>query len=290
MFFGEIALLQRLEQMRTPFLDTLMEMVTLLGEETILIVMIAVLCFMFHKENAYRLCFLTVFSLGLNGFLKNLLKIPRPFSTGAVTCVRPETATGYSFPSGHTQNFATWSTAVAKILRKKRFLITALVLSVLMGFSRMYLGAHYPSDVMVGLMLGILVGFFGNDLYDKLKNPKKMYLPTFLGMILFAIFFLISPDPHFADYFKCVGLMGGLTVSVHLDTRYGNLSYGVPFYKKLLRVILAVVLALVFKKGMEALPVPQNLSLSLCWDFLRYLVLVTLVFGIYPLLLPKLKL
>ena len=290
MFAWEPGVLKWLEQCRTPFFNQLMETVTFFGEDTVLIVLICILYFMFHKESAYRLCFLTVCSIGLNGILKNIMKIPRPFSTGKVTCVRPETATGYSFPSGHTQTFATWSTVAAQMSKKKKFLITAIILSVILGFSRMYLGAHYPSDVAMGLLLGISVGFFGNVLYEKQKDPKKLYFPAFLGMAIFGIYFLFRPDPRFADYFKSLGLMGGLWAASHIDARCKNLTYSVPFYKKLLRVIIAIILALMLKAGMEIIPVPQSLSFSLLWDFVRYLILITLMLGVYPLLLPKLKL
>ncbi|MBE7019170.1 MAG: phosphatase PAP2 family protein [Ruminococcaceae bacterium] len=289
MFFGELALLQWLESIRTPALNTLMEAVTALGEDTILIVLIAVWYFMVQKEGAYRLCFLTICSLGINGILKNLFHIPRPFHTGKVTCVRPETATGYSFPSGHTQNISTWTTALARLLRKRWLLITAIIVSVAIGCSRMYLGAHYPSDVIVGLILGISIGILGSALYEKLKNPVMMFAPVFLGMLAFGIFFLIKPDPHYADYFKCLGLMGGLTASSHIDRALIRMNYNVSFTKKLFRVVGAIVFALIFKAGLEAIPVPENLSLFLIWDAFHYLVLITLIFGLYPLILQKIK-
>ncbi|MBR5239227.1 MAG: phosphatase PAP2 family protein [Clostridia bacterium] len=290
MFSGEINFLQALEQVRTHFLDTLMEGITFFGEDTILIVLVAVMYFMIHKENAYRLCFLTLCSLGLNGILKNFCKIPRPFHTGKVSCVRPETATGYSFPSGHTQNFTTWSTALSRILKKRWFTVTALVGSVIIGFSRLYLGAHYPSDVLVGLILGIAVGFLGSALYERMAQPRKLFFPVFLGMAGFGVLFLIQPDVHFADYFKCVGLMGGVAVSSALDMRYGKMTYEASFPKKLLRVIIAVVLALIFKAGLKLIDFPHHLHLSLLWDMVRHFVLITAVFGIYPLLIPKIKL
>ena len=288
MFAGEIDILMWLEQCRTPFFNTFMKTVTAFGEETILIVLVAVMYFMFHKENAYRLCFLTVLSLGLNGIIKNLFAIPRPFATGKITCVRPETATGYSFPSGHTQNFATWSTALAQILKKRWMLITALLLSVAIGCSRVYLGAHYPSDVLAGLLLGVLVGVGGSVLYENIRNRQKAYLAVVLTMILFGIYFLMNPNPHFADYFKCIGLMGGLCLSYNLDSRFGR-ETPLPFWCKLLRTIGAIVLALILKKGLDAIPVPAMSSMQLIWDGLRYLILMTLVFGIYPLCTFKFK-
>ena len=290
MFAPELYVLQYLAGIRSPILDILMEAITFLGEDTLLIVLISIIYFMIQKESAYRLCFVTVCSLGLNGIIKNICKVPRPFATGKVTCVRPETATGYSFPSGHTQNFATWSTALSRILKKRWFTVMMLVLAVGIGFSRLYLGAHYPSDVTMGLVLGILMGIFLSMLYEKQKDPIKLFAPVCIGMGIFAIIFLINPDPHFADYFKCVGLMCGLTASAHIDKSFGKMTYNVAIWKKLLRVIIAVVLALIFKAGLKLIAFPDSLHLSLIWDTFRHFVLIAAVFGVYPILIPKMKL
>ncbi len=290
MFALELSVLQYLAGIRSPLLDIFMEAITFLGEDTLLIVLISVIYFMIQKESAYRLCFVTVCSLGLNGIIKNICKMPRPFATGKVSCIRPETATGYSFPSGHTQNFATWSTALSRILKKRWFTVMMLVLSVAIGFSRLYLGAHYPSDVAAGLVLGILMGIFGSMLYEKHKNPIRLFAPVCIGMGIFGIFFLMNPDPHFADYFKCVGLMCGLTASAHIDKAFGNITYNVAIWKKLLRVIIAVVLALIFRAGLKLFSFPDSLHLSLIWDTFRHFVLITAVFGVYPILIPKMKL
>lgn len=286
---GEIQILQWLESLRTPFWNRFWEAITFFGEDMVLIVLIALLYFMVNKKEAYRICFLTVTSLGLNGILKNLVRLPRPFSGGRVNCVRPETATGYSFPSGHTQNFTTWVTAFA--LRQKKWWLwsIAILSSLLMGISRMFLGAHYFSDVAAAWILGILVSSLGSYCYEKATDPNGLYLAVFAGFTPFFFFFLWRAEPLFSDFFKCYGLLGGFLPAVRLENRYGNLSLSVPFWKKLLRMLVGILLALVLKQSLKALWTPLSLRMCLLWDTFRYFVLVLLIFGGYPVLLKRMN-
>ena len=109
----ENAIMKYFENMRGPVLDKLVEVITMLGEETLMLVLVIALWFAFDKKLAQKFFFVTALSLNANGIIKNLVKRPRPWMAGDITCLRPETATGYSFPSGHTQTFSTWSSRSA---------------------------------------------------------------------------------------------------------------------------------------------------------------------------------
>lgn len=279
-----------LESLRTDFLNTLVEGITILGETTVLILLIAVLYFAYDKHFARRLLFITVFSMGVNGVVKNIVKRPRPFSTGKVTCVRPETATGYSFPSGHTQNFSTWSTVVA--VRSKRWWVAGLAVIgiLLVAFSRMYLGAHYPTDVLVGALLGVLISIVGNVVYDKVSDKNKLYWGAVLVLTPFAIWFLLGADKHFADFYKLYGMLIGFVLGVRIEETYATLEYNKPIWKKVLRVVIAIVVALAVKEGTKLLDVFDVVQLSLIVAAVRYMILVVVVIGLCPLLFKKMRL
>ncbi len=174
MFAFELEFLQFLEGLRTDTLNKFFEFVTMLGEETLMIIIVVTLWFAFDKRLAQKIAFITATSLGINGIMKNFLKVPRPFAAGELTCVRPDTATGYSFPSGHTHNFATWITVAAIWFKKLWFAIFAGVLIILVGFSRLFLGAHYPSDVIVGGVVGSIIAIVGSTIYDRAENKKAL--------------------------------------------------------------------------------------------------------------------
>ncbi len=285
----ELNILKYIESIRTDFLTTVFEGITMLGEETILIVLMAVIYFMYDKRLAQRMFFITAVSLSFNGIIKNIVKRPRPFAGGEITCVREETATGYAFPSGHTQTFATGSFAFAVYFKKLWIFVCSVIFTLLIGFSRMYLGAHFPSDVIVGAILGFVFAYLLNLCYDKVKNVHFLHCITVLILLPFAVFFLINPDPLYADFYKIYGLLIGLFAATLFEEKYVNFDYSTPFYKKLLRVIIGVVFALIFKEGLKALLVFNSLRISLVAGALRYIIIVFVIMALCPLLFKKLK-
>lgn len=289
MFSFDIPVLKFLEGIRTDFLNNLLEFITILGEETILILIIATLWFAFDKKSALKIFFVTVLSLGTNNSIKSIAKVPRPFATGEVTCVRPETATGYAFPSGHTQTFTTWSTLAAIMWKKPWIKITAAVLIPLIGFSRIYLGAHYPSDVIVAIILGAGFAFFGNYLFDKIKDKRKLLVGVLLLYTPFAIWFMTGGDPLFEDFFKVYGMILGLTCVVFFDHRKEDIDYSVVWWKKLIRVAVGVLLALLVKESIKLLYFTDIVWVTFAMDIIRYGALVFVVLAIYPMLFKKLN-
>ena len=236
MFAFELQFLRWLEGLRTNFLNTVFEGITMLGEETLIILLVVALWFAVDKKLAQQVFFVTATSLSVNGIIKNFAKVPRPFAKG-ISCVRLDTATGYSFPSGHTQGFATWSSFFATKFRKTWFTILVSVLIALVAISRLYLGAHYPSDVIVAVALGVGLAVLGNYLFESVEDIKKLYLGALLILTPFIVYFLVVADPLFADLFKTFGMVGGMVAVSFLDEKTEPLSYDVVWWKKLARVV-----------------------------------------------------
>ena len=275
--------------MRTSFLNVLFESITLLGEETLIILLVVALWFAVDKKLAQQVFFVTATSLSVNGIIKNFAQVPRPFTKG-ISCVRVDTATGYSFPSGHTQGFATWSSFFAIKVKKIWLSVLVGVLITLVAVSRLYLGAHYPSDVIVAVVLGVSLSAFGNYLFVKVKDTKKLYLGTFLIMTPFIAYFLYVADPLFADLFKTFGMIGGMVVVSFLDEKTEPLSYEVAWWKKVIRIVLGVVIAVALKEVIKRMNVFEVMPISLFIDAIRYFVVVMAVGVLCPLLFKKIKL
>ena len=289
MFNFEIEILKWLEGLRTSFLNVLFESITLLGEETLIILLVVALWFAVDKKLAQQVFFVTATSLSVNGIIKNFAQVPRPFTKG-ISCVRVDTATGYSFPSGHTQGFATWSSFFAIKVKKIWLSVLVGVLITLVAVSRLYLGAHYPSDVIVAVVLGVSLSAFGNYLFVKVKDTKKIYLGTFLIMTPFIAYFLYVADPLFADLFKTFGMIGGMVVVSFLDEKTEPLSYEVAWWKKVIRIVLGVVIAVALKEVIKRMNVFEVMPISLFIDAIRYFVVVMAVGVLCPLLFKKIKL
>ena len=105
MFNLEINILKYIQSLRTDVLNNIFELITMFGEEMIVVLLIAILYFAVDKKYAQKFLFVMLASLCFNGIIKNIVRRPRPFTVDGITCIRKETATGYSFPSGHTQSF-----------------------------------------------------------------------------------------------------------------------------------------------------------------------------------------
>lgn len=285
----ELQFLQLLEGMRTDFSVKMFENITMLGEETILILLIAVLYFAYDKHLALRIGYITITSMCVNNTVKNLVKRPRPFASGAVNPARAHTATGYSFPSGHTQTFATWSTAFAMYFRKMWVTVLAGIGIMAVAFSRLFLGVHYPSDVIVGALLGILIAIGLSSVYDRTTDIHKLYGITCLVMLPFAVLFLMQTDALYDDFFKLYGMLTGLYFAAGLEEKYASLTYDVKWWKKVLRIIIGVAVVLAIKEGMKIIDVFGILRVSLLLDAIRYMLVVIVGFGLCPVLFKKIN-
>lgn len=287
MFGFEMDILKFLEGMRNDFLNTIFEFITVFGEETLLVFLIVTLWFAFDKKFAQKLLFITMASMSVNGVIKNIAQVPRPFASGEVTCVRPETATGYSFPSGHTQNFTTWTSLTAMQLKKKWFTALVTILILLVAFSRVYLGAHYPSDVVVSVVIGTAFGTIGSIVYDKTENKQKLYIGMTLILTPFAVLFMFDAEPLFEDFYKFYGMVAGIGVAVSFEEKYAPIGYDVSKWKKVLRIVIGIAVAFAVKEGVKVFKVSDIVQLSFVIDAVRYFLLVFAVMGLCPVLFKK---
>ena len=290
----EIDFLKLLEGIRTDFLNKLFEMITILGEETLIILLVAIIYYAFSKKEAKRLFFIVVTSTGVNTIAKNIVKRPRPFANGEITAIRQETATGYSFPSGHSQNIATLGTYFSERVRKVWFIVAASILILLVGFSRMYLGVHYPSDVIVGIILGVSVTIGFGILYDKAKNKNLLMLIMLIALVPFFIAFMFEKDDNAlslaANFYKMFGMFSGLLVGSLFEENVVKYDISGPIWKKALRVVIVVGLVLAVKEGFKLLYKGAGIEVSLIMDSVRYFIMLLVSLGLCPLLFKKIKL
>ena len=147
------------DSFRTPFLDTVVPLFTMLGNAGLLWIVISVLlmCIPKHRKAGITLaagliCQLVVCNL----FLKNLIARGRPCWLNETVELLVEKPLDFSFPSGHTMVSFIAATILAMYNRKWGYI--AFPVAALMGFSRLYLYVHFPTDVLAGAVLGILAG------------------------------------------------------------------------------------------------------------------------------------
>ncbi len=117
--------------------------------------------------------------------------------------------------------------------------------------TRLYLGVHYPEDVIVGGILGILTALLGAKLYDKVKNESILFVALIAIGIPFAIIFYLQNDSTFLDFFKTYGLVVGGALGIVFEKRFVNFDNNVSVGKKILRLVLGAAICLGIKEGLK---------------------------------------
>lgn len=157
----EIQFLDQLQNMRTPFFDKFWVMITYLGDGGILLIICAVLLMFFKSTRKVGIMCLLALLIGAiitNGFLKNVLQRPRPFEGTFMQLLIDEPG-DYSFPSGHTTAAFAMAFTVLKTklsIKKIPLGLIGLFIASLIAFSRLYLYVHYPSDILVAILIGYI--------------------------------------------------------------------------------------------------------------------------------------
>lgn len=159
--------------LRCEFLDVVMPLITKLGDAGILWILSALILLLIpktRKTGAAMAAALVLEALFCNLLLKPLVARTRPYDINTAVQLLIAAPIDFSFPSGHTG--ASFAAVSALFFRKNRLWIPAAVLSVLIGFSRLYLYVHYPTDVLAGVVIGIFFGWLGSMLIQKIEEKQ----------------------------------------------------------------------------------------------------------------------
>ena len=159
----ELSILDWIQTLRTPFLDKIMVFITRLGDAGIIWIVLSIVLLLIpktRKSGAVMVAALVVDVLLCNIVLKNLVARTRPYDVNTGVHLLVAKLHDYSFPSGHTAaSFASVTTLY--LAGEKKLWKFALVLACLIAISRLYLYVHYPTDVLGGILFGVISGYLG---------------------------------------------------------------------------------------------------------------------------------
>jgi membrane-associated phospholipid phosphatase len=151
-----LELIRSIQSHASPALTAFMKVVTNLGAAPVYLVLLPLIFWCFDEEKGLRLSLAVLVSLWINMVLKHLLAQPRPFWEGWDPSVGMIGEDYNGFPSGHAQISLVMWTIIASWTGKKWAFPAAFLISLLVGFSRLYLGVHFPTDLLGGWALGAL--------------------------------------------------------------------------------------------------------------------------------------
>ena len=159
----ELSILDWIQTSHTPFLDKIMVFITRLGDAGIIWIVLSIVLLLIpktRKSGAVMVAALVVDVVLCNIVLKNLVARTRPYDVNTGVHLLVAKLHDYSFPSGHTA--ASFASVTALYLAgEKKLWKFALVLACLIAISRLYLYVHYPTDVLGGILFGVISGYLG---------------------------------------------------------------------------------------------------------------------------------
>lgn len=171
----ELRFLDFLQTIHTPLLDKILAFITSLGNAGIIWIVLAVVLLILPKTRKTGIIVVAALLADLvlcNLILKNLVARVRPYDVNTAIAILIKKPLDFSFPSGHTA--ASFAAMTALFLAKmKKVWIAALVLAVLIAFSRLYFYVHYPTDVLGGAVVGILSGIIGYAIVEKIDKRRR---------------------------------------------------------------------------------------------------------------------
>ncbi|WP_310602504.1 phosphatase PAP2 family protein [Anaerosporobacter sp.] len=288
--------LKLLESIRTPLLDRLSILLTFFGEEVIVLAIICFLYWCYNKRLAYGICFSFFASGLLVQTLKITFRIPRPWvrdSSFIAVKKAVTTATGYSFPSGHTQcATALYSTLAWNTKRTRNRVLCFLIIFCVM-FSRMYLGVHTPLDVLVSFSLTLILSLVTNylvahfELLD--KNYKRTAIVLSVISIAIAAYSLILLQhsvidaKYAADCCKAAASGIGFSIGWYIESCYIRFSEQTTYpSRQVIKFLIGIGITVLLKVGLKAI-----LGDSIPADMLRYFILVLWITTAYPYFLKR---
>lgn len=172
----ELQILDALQIIHNPILDTIMCAITRLGDAGIFWILLCISLLILPKTRKSGVILMAALLVDLvvcNGILKPLVHRIRPFDVKTGVELLVKRPTDYSFPSGHTA--ASFASVMALYLAgEKKIWIPSLVLAILIAFSRLYLYVHYPTDVLGGVIIGVVAGALGYWLVKKVSELKRV--------------------------------------------------------------------------------------------------------------------
>ena len=294
-FPWEVSLIEWLQMHLSPAVISVMSFFSYLGEDKVLFVMIGLIYWGFDKKLARSVTFCVLTASMWGSMIKNVVIRRRPyFDHKGIKIYQPVdrtadiydiTAQGYSFPSGHSVNAVTLWGSLGVQTRKKWLMVIGVLAPLLAGCSRVVVGAHYPTDVLAGWIIGLVVIFLFPVIENRISNPFIFY-GLLVATGIPGLFFCKSND-----FFTAYGMLAGFALASLFEERYVQFEYTKKPFRIFLRVLCGILLYVVLN---QLLKMPFSKSFlesgsqaSLLVRFGRNMVISFVLFGIYPMVFKK---
>jgi membrane-associated phospholipid phosphatase len=266
-----LELIHAVQAVRSPALDALSLAITSLGSKEFYFLILPLMLWCVDFALGARIAAVFLLSTYVNVGLKDLFALPRPFELDP--SVNLYDVSGYGLPSGHAQlSVVIWG-ALAHAVEETWSWVFAGLLAALIGFSRVYLGVHFPTDVLAGWLIGALllaayVAFHAR--LERWLDERGLVTQVAAAVALSLILLLLHATE---DTAALTGILLGAGVGVALLRESVDYDAGGPLWQRGVRFVLGIAVVLVLRFGLKAIFSRSPGTLYIVANFLRYAIL-----------------
>ncbi len=308
----DMSVMRFLADHRTFLLTKFFLLASFVGQVDGYILVVILIYVMFDKTLAVRLAVLALLTMCLNHVLKVIIRNPRPFINDgtylqkwAVSTENAKAlATEYSTPSGHAMSGGAFYSYLYASVENPLVRVIAVLAILATGFSRPYLGVHYPGDVLIGWVIGLLIAFVAikradeiSDGWNKLSYKYQVAIVVASSLVLWLVTIAINGwrvDAQPRAFLGYGGFLTGIVIGrpIELSTVDFDPKSSKPF-AKMLRFVISVAMVLValllFDKVFGARANDFS-ALGYMLQYIRYIIAGVVSIFVAPLVFTKLRL
>jgi membrane-associated phospholipid phosphatase len=305
------------------WLTPIMQLFTFLGNDQFYLLVTPAILWCLDASLGLRLGLFLMIDATLNAALKVAFHGPRPYWYSSQVKVLGSAENSFGVPSGHAQNgVVVWGTLANRIKTRAAWIIAILIIFMI-GISRLYLAVHFPHDVLLGWVFGIILLW----VFLRLEKPLVSWLKKYASWIQLLLIFLFSlllillvflaqltlngwslpilwvNNAHLAfpaapeitplsyhNFLSATGALFGLAAGWIWISSLGGFTTHDPWLKLVLRYILGILGVLILYLGLGALFPDSETLLSYAWRYVRYAVVGFWISGFAPWIFVRIKL
>ncbi|MHA1815265.1 MAG: phosphatase PAP2 family protein, partial [Candidatus Heimdallarchaeaceae archaeon] len=278
--------------------------ITYLGESLVYFGMLLLLYYLWDKKRTFRLMSLVITSTVVNTSTKAIFRLERPPEYKHFSLIDEKSS---GLPSGHAQNSTIfWGTL--GIFLKKIMIVFSILMPLLMGFSRIYLGVHWFTDVIMGYGIGFIVlalYIFLGEYIENFLNEKSAIIKIlvsisvpaiFAVLVIFLLYNRVENDIELiSEALKLIVLLATLSISYTIEGKLFNFSNEIDkWWKYLVRILIGAATFGIFYFGVSllfdlAINAVAWVGIELTLDLIRYAMLGFAFLLLAPWIMMKLK-
>ncbi|MDA1737966.1 phosphatase PAP2 family protein [Bacillus cereus] len=239
----DMLLLEWMTSFEGSVLTTFFKLVSSLANETLYLVIISFLYWCVSKRKAFHMIVMLCFSGYIGIMVKELMKIPRPYTYGGIEALHEKSAAGYSFPSTHVQLSTTFWGSFMILCKKRIVWIIGIIFIILVAISRLYLRVHWLSDIIGAVLFSVIVVYLYTKVTMGLSDRKFILLQRIILAVSLIMYVMTSQ----VDNLKLLGVLTGSTIGIMLENHFINMNESNDFKMQVVKTVLGLSIMLIMQ-------------------------------------------